>query len=83
MKSNSNESNLRTSLVQNHVDGMNRTKLAVVVLAVLSVFGIVFYSFSDRPATTPSSAIERSMPPATTGQGGAPSTMPAAKDTAQ
>ena len=55
---------------------------------VLLLFGTVamwaYYSDRSPPTTTAQRpGIEKSMPPATTGQGGAASKMPAAKDSGQ
>jgi len=66
-------------------EGMSTATWAGIAVAVMVVGGIAMYAFSGSNTTTTSSTqpgIERSAPPATTGQGGAQSKMPAAKEKA-
>ena len=66
-------------------EGMSTAAWAGIAVAVMVIGGVAMYAFSGGSNTTASSTqpgIERSMPPATTGQGGAQSKMPAAKEKA-
>ena len=66
-------------------EGMSTAAWAGIAVAVMVVGGVAMYAFSSSNTTTASSnqpGIERSVPPATTGQGGAQSRMPAAKEKA-
>ena len=66
-------------------EGMSTAAWAGIAVAVMVVGGVAMYAFSSNPTDTASSnpppGIERSAPPVTTGQGGAESRMPAAKQT--
>ena len=67
-------------------EGMTIAAWTGVAFVVMLLGGIAMYAFSNSNTTTVSSnqpGIEQSVPPATTGQGGAQSKMPAAKDKAQ
>jgi len=66
-------------------EGMSTAAWAGIAVAVMVVGGIAMYAFSGGNSTTASSTqpgIERSAPPVTTGEGGAQSKMPAAKEKA-
>ena len=66
-------------------EGMSTAAWAGIAVAVMVIGGVAMYAFSGGGSTTTSSnqpGIERSVPPATTGQGGAQSKMPAAKEKA-
>jgi hypothetical protein len=67
-------------------EGMTTAAWAGIAVAVMVVGGIAMYAFSSGSNTTtasgnPPPGIERSAPPATTGQGGAQSRMPPARQT--
>jgi len=64
-------------------EGMSTAAWAGIAVAVMVVGGIAMYAFSSHESTTTASTpgIERSQPPVTTGQGGAQSRMPPAKET--
>jgi hypothetical protein len=82
-----NDPNYRRELVRETTEeGMSTATWAGIAVAVMVVGGIAMYAFSNRESTTASSnqpAIERTAPPVTTGQGGAQSRMPAAKEKAE
>jgi hypothetical protein len=67
-------------------EGMTTAAWAGIAVAVMVIGGIAMYALSGHESTTtassPQPGIERSAPPATTGQGGAQSKMPAAKEKA-
>lgn len=87
MTMNPNDPGYRRELIrETNEEGMSTAAWAGIAVAVMVVGGIVMYAFSSGTTTTASSnqpGIERSVPPATTGQGGAQSKMPAAKDKAE
>ena len=66
-------------------EGMSTAAWAGIAVAVMVVGGIAMYAFSTSHTNTASSnppaGIERSAPPVTTGQGGAQSRMPPARET--
>jgi hypothetical protein len=86
MNMNPNDPEYRRELVrETNEEGMSTAAWAGIAVAVMVVGGIAMYAFSSNTTTTASSTqpgIERSAPPATTGQGGAQSRMPAAKEKA-
>ena len=61
-------------------EGMSTAAWAGIAVAVMAVGGIAMYAFSASHSNTasgnPPPGIERSVPPVTTGQGGAQSRMP-------
>jgi hypothetical protein len=67
-------------------EGMTTAAWAGIAVAVMVIGGIAMYALSSHEGTTTTSSnlpgVERSVPPATTGQGGAQSKMPAAKEKA-
>ncbi len=66
-------------------EGMSTAAWAGIAVAVMVVGGVVLYALSGSNPITASGdqpGIERSVPPATVGQGGAQSRMPAAKEKA-
>ena len=65
-------------------EGMSTAAWAGIAVAVMVVGGIAMYAFSNHESTTTASVpgIERSTPPATTGQGGMQPRTPAAKEKA-
>jgi hypothetical protein len=65
-------------------EGMSTAAWAGIAVAVMVVGGIAMYAFSNHESTTTASTpgIERSTPPATTGQGGMQPRTPAAKEKA-
>jgi len=67
-------------------EGITTTAWAGIAVAVMVIGGIAMYALSSHEGTTTASStqpgVERSVPPATTGQGGAQSKMPAAKEKA-
>jgi hypothetical protein len=86
MPINTNDPNVRRELEREaDAEGMSTTAWAGIAVAVMVVGGIAMYAFSSSNTNTASSnppaGIERSAPPATTGQGGAQSRMPPAKET--
>ena len=86
MTMNPNDPNYRRELVrETNEEGMSTATWAGIAVAVMVVGGVAMYAFSNHETTTASSnqpAIERTAPPITTGQGGAQSRMPAAKEKA-
>jgi hypothetical protein len=86
MNMNPNDAEYRRELIrETNEEGMSTAAWAGIAVAVMVVGGIAMYAFSSNTTTTASSnqpGIERSAPPATTGQGGAQSRMPAAKEKA-
>jgi hypothetical protein len=86
MTMNPNDPNYRRELEREvNAEGMSTTAWAGIAVAVMVIGGVAMYAFSSHESTTTASApgIERSTPPATTGQGGAQSRMPAAKEKAE
>jgi hypothetical protein len=87
MTLNPNDPNYRRELVrETDEEGMSTATWAGIAVAVMVVGGIAMYALSNHESTTASSTqpgIERNVPPVTTGQGGAQSRMPAAKDKAE
>jgi hypothetical protein len=86
MTMNPNDPNYRRELVrETNEEGMSTATWAGIAVAVMAIGGIAMYAFSTTHTNTASSnlppGIERSTSPATTGQGGAQSRMPAAKGT--
>lgn len=86
MTMNPNDPDYRRELVrETDEEGMSTAAWAGIAVAVMAVGGIAMYAFSSNHSTTASSdvppGIERSASPVTTGQGGAQSRMPAAKET--
>lgn len=67
-------------------EGMSMTAWAGIAFVLLLFGGVMLYAFAsnrtDTAATDPA-RIERTTPPATTGQGGASSKMPSANEKAQ
>ena len=86
IKPNPNDPNYRREFEHEaDEEGMSTAAWAGIAVAVMVVGGIAMYALSSGDATTAATnqpGIERSMPPATTGQGGAQSRMPAAKEKA-
>ncbi len=86
MTLNPNDPNFRRELEREaDEEGMSTAAWAGIAVAVMVVGGIAMYAFSSGTTTTASTnqpGIERNLPPATTGQGGAQSRMPAAKEKA-
>jgi hypothetical protein len=89
MNMNPNDPGYRRELEREiNEEGMSTAVWAGIAVAVMVVGGIAMYAFSSNTTTTTTTAssnqpgIERSAPPATTGQGGAQSRMPAAKEKA-
>ena len=66
-------------------EGMSTATWAGIAVAVMVVGGVAMYAFSNNkaPPPRPPPGIERRAPPVTTGQGGAQSRMPAAKEKAE
>ena len=67
-------------------EGVSTAAWAAMAFVLLLLGGVAVYAFSSgdmRTATSNVPGIEQSAPPATTGQGGAQSKMPAAKDRAE
>ena len=67
-------------------EGMSMTAWAGIAFVLLLFGGVMVYAFSgDRSntASTDPARIERTAPPATTGQGGASSKMPTTNEKAQ
>ena len=87
MTMNPNDPNYRRQLIrETNEEGISTATWAGIAVAVMLVGGIAMYAFSSGTTTTASSnlpGIERSVPPVTTGQGGAQSRMPAAKEKAE
>jgi hypothetical protein len=85
MTLNPNDPNYRRELIrETSEEGMSTAAWAGIAVAVMLVGGIAMYAFSSHEGTTTASGpgVERSVPPVTTGQGGAESKMPAAKEKA-
>jgi hypothetical protein len=85
MTMNPNDPNYRREL-QREVDaeGISTTVWAGIAVAAMIIGGVAMYAFSSSNTTTANlPGIERSTPPATTGQGGVQSRMPAAKEKAE
>ena len=86
MPINTNDPNIRRELEREaDEEGMSTAAWAGIAVAVMAVGGIAMYAFSTTHTGTASSdmtpGIERSAPPVTTGQGGAQSKMPPARET--
>lgn len=66
-------------------EGMSTATWAGIAVAVMLIGGVAMYVFSSHEATTTASApgVERSTAPVTTGQGGAQSRIPVAKEKAE
>lgn len=66
-------------------EGISTAAWAGIAVAVMLIGGVAMYAFSTHESTTTASApgVERTAPPVTTGQGGAESKMPAAKEKAE
>ena len=75
MTMNPNDPNYRRELVrETDEEGMSTAAWAGIAVAVMVVGGVAMYALSGSESTTASRSqpgIERSTPPATTGQGGA------------
>lgn len=85
MTMNPNDPDYRRELVRElDAEGMSTTAWAGIAVAVMIVGGVAMYAFSSHEGTTSAAlpGIERGTP-ATTGQGGAQSRMPAAKEKAE
>jgi hypothetical protein len=84
MTMNPNDPDYRRELVrETNEEGMSTATWAGIAVAVMAVGGIAMYAFSSSHTDTASSnvpGIERTAP-ATTGQGGAQSRMPPARET--
>jgi hypothetical protein len=86
MTMNPNDPDYRRELVREvNEEGMSTTAWAGIAVAVMVIGGVAMYAFSSHESTTTASTpgVERSAPPATTGQGGAQSRMPAVKEKAE
>ena len=86
MTMNPNDPNYRRELVREiNEEGMSTATWAGIAVAVMLVGGVAMYALSNHESTTTASApgIESSTAPVTTGQGGAQSRMPAAKEKAE
>lgn len=86
MPINTRDPNIRRELEhETDEEGMSTAAWAGIAVAVMVVGGAAMYAFSsthtNTAATNPPPGIERSVPPATTGQGGAQSRMPPAQGT--
>ena len=83
MTMNPNDPNYRRELIrETNEEGMSTAAWAGIAVAVMVIGGIAMYAFSSGTTNTASSnqpGIERTAPPATTGQGGVQSKMPATK----
>jgi hypothetical protein len=67
-------------------EGMSTTAWAGIVFALLLIGGVMVYAFTGDRSTTASNTqpgIEQTTPPVTTGQGGAQSKMPPARERTQ
>jgi len=66
-------------------EGMSTATWAGIAVAVMVIGGVAMYAFSSHEGSTTASApgVERSTAPVTTGQGGAQSRIPAAKEKAE
>ncbi len=85
MTHNPSDPDYRRELVREvNEEGMSTAAWAGIAVAVMLLGGIAMYAFSSRETATTASvpAVERSIPPATTGKGGAQSRMPAATEKA-
>jgi hypothetical protein len=86
MTMNPNDPNYRREFEREaDAEGMSTAAWAGIAVAVMVVGGVVLYALSGSNPITASGnqpGIERSIPPATVGQGGAQSRMPAAKEKA-
>jgi hypothetical protein len=88
MTMNPKDPDYRRELVrETDAEGMSTAAWAGIAVAAMLIGGVAMYAFSSHESTTTASSnqpgIERSVPPATTGQGGVQSRMPAAKDKAE
>lgn len=88
MTMNPNDPNYRRELVREvNEEGISTATWAGIAVAIMVVGGVAMYAFSSHESTTTAStnqpAVERSAPPATFGQGGTQSRMPAAKEKAE
>ena len=82
MTLNPNDPNYRRELIRETDDeGMSTATWAGIAVAAMLIGGVAMYAFSTSETSTASKqpGIETSTPPVTTGQGGAPSRMPADK----
>jgi hypothetical protein len=87
MTMNPNDPNYRRELVrETNEEGMSTATWAAIAVAVMVIGGIAMFAFSNHEGTSTASVnrpgVEQSVPPATTGQGGAQSRMPATKEKA-
>jgi len=87
MTMNPNDPNYRRELVrETNEEGLSTATWAGIAVAVMVIGGIAMYAFSGGTSNTTASStqpgIERNAP-ATFGQGGAQSKMPAAKEKAE
>ena len=85
MPINTNDPNIRRELEHEaDEEGMSTTTWAGIAVAVMVVGGVAMYAFSsshtDTASSNPPAGIERTAP-VTTGQGGAQSRMPPARET--
>src|SRR5262249_26344143 len=84
---NPNDPNYRRELIRETNDeGMSTTTWASIAVAAMVIGGIAMYAFPTHESNVTASKqpnIESSAPPATTGQGGTQSKMPAEKDKAE
>jgi hypothetical protein len=77
-----NDPNFRRELIrETDEEGMSTAAWAGIAVAAMLVGGVAMYAFSNHETSTASKqpGIERTAPPVTTGEGGAPSRMPADK----
>jgi hypothetical protein len=82
MNMNPNDPNYRRELVrETDEEGMSTATWAGIAVGVMLLGGIAMYTFSTHESTTASTQPGASAP-ITTGQGGAQSKMPAAKEKA-
>lgn len=83
---NPNDPDYRRELVrETNEEGMSTATWAGIAVAAMVIGGIAMYAFSTHESNVTASKqpnIESSAPPATTGQGGTQSKMPAEKDKA-
>lgn len=82
MTMNPNDPDYRRELIrETDEEGMSTTAWAGIAVAVMLVGGVAMYAFSNKEMHTASKTqppgIEQTLPPATTGQGGAQPNMPA------
>jgi hypothetical protein len=84
---NPNDPDYRRELVrETNEEGMSTATWAGIAVAAMIIGGIAMYAFSTHESNVTASKqpnIEQSAPPATTGQGGTQSKMPAEKDKAE